>query len=133
MKYGDRYPLSNCIPLTTSKVVSAVFPSSTVITPSLPTFSMASAMSLPISGSLFADTVATCSISSLVSIFLDSFLRFSTTFLAAFSIPLLMSMGLAPPVIALRPSLKIACANTVAVVVPSPALSLVWEATSFTS
>ena len=38
-------------PSTTLKVVSAVWPSSTVMTPSFPTRSMASAMRSPISGS----------------------------------------------------------------------------------
>ena len=39
-------------------------PSSTVMTPSLPTFSKASAISLPMAGSLLAQIAATCSISS---------------------------------------------------------------------
>ena len=38
----DWQPLSNCIPSTTSTVVSVPFASSTVITPSLPTFENAS-------------------------------------------------------------------------------------------
>src|SRR5216117_3145912 len=63
MKLGERYPRSNCIPSTVSSVVSRPFASSTVITPSLPTFSIASAMILPISGSLFAEIVPTCAIS----------------------------------------------------------------------
>ena len=50
----------------------------------------------------------------------------------ALSIPLLRSIGFAPAVTFLRPTLMIACARTVAVVVPSPAWSLVFEATSFT-
>src|SRR2546428_787792 len=54
-KYGERYPLSNRIPSTTSRTVSMVFDSSTVMTPSLPTFSIASAMMEPISSSLLAD------------------------------------------------------------------------------
>ena len=53
-KYGDRYPRSNCMPSTTSSAVSMVFASSTVITPSLPTLSIASAM---IVGGF---TIATC-------------------------------------------------------------------------
>ena len=56
--YGDRYPLSNCIPSTTSSVVPSDLDSSTVITPSVPTFSIASEMSSPISLSP-ADTDAT--------------------------------------------------------------------------
>ncbi len=58
-KFGERYPRSNCMPSTTSTLVSRPLPSSTVITPSLPTLSNASAMILPISGSLFAEIVAT--------------------------------------------------------------------------
>ena len=46
--------------------------------------------------------------------------------------PRLSSIGLAPAVTFLRPSRKIAWASTVAVVVPSPARSLVLVATSFT-
>ena len=42
------------------------------------------------------------------------------------------TIGLAPAVTFLRPTLMIACARTVAVVVPSPAWSLVFEATSLT-
>ena len=57
-KYGDRYPLSNYIPSTISNVVSAVLPSSTVMTPSLPTRSMAAAIISPIALSLFAEIVA---------------------------------------------------------------------------
>ena len=43
----------------------------------------------------------------------------------AFSMPRFMSIGLTPATTARRPSLKIASASTVAVVVPSPATSLV--------
>jgi hypothetical protein len=49
----------------------------------------------------------------------------------ALSMPRLMSMGLRPEATAFRPSRIIACASTVAVVVPSPASSDVLEATSF--
>ena len=45
------YPRSNCMPSTTSASVCAIFDSSTVITPSEVTFSIASAMILPISSS----------------------------------------------------------------------------------
>ncbi len=47
--------------------------------------------------------------------------------------PRLMSMGLAPAATFLRPTLMIDWASTVAVVVPSPASSPVFEATSLTS
>ena len=56
-------PRSNCMPSTTSSTVSVVFDSSTVITPSLPTFSMASATSSPMAVSLWAEIVATCAFS----------------------------------------------------------------------
>src|SRR5690349_7542631 len=46
--------------------------------------------------------------------------------------PRLRSIGLAPAVMSFVPSAKMACARTVAVVVPSPATSEVLAATSFT-
>ena len=52
----------------------------------------------------------------------------STTLATALSIPRLISIGLAPAVTFFKPSATIACANTVAVVVPSPASSPVLEA-----
>ena len=58
---------------------------------------------------------------------------FSTTESTAFSMPRLSASGLAPAATFLRPSRTIACASTVAVVVPSPATSLVAVATSRTS
>ncbi|MMZ64873.1 hypothetical protein D1872_272290 [compost metagenome] len=77
--------------------------------------------------------LATCAISFLSLI---SFaLAFSSVMIAstALSIPRFTSIGFAPAVIFLRPSLKMAAAKTVAVVVPSPASSAVLEATSLTS
>ena len=62
-KYGERYPRSNCMPSTTSSVVSVALASSTVMTPSAPTFSTASATSSPMAGSLCAEIVATCAFS----------------------------------------------------------------------
>ena len=56
----------------------------------------------------------------------------STTLATALSIPRLRSIGLAPAATFLRPTEIIDCARTVAVVVPSPALSPVLDATSFT-
>src|SRR6266571_5938075 len=68
-KYGERYPRSNCMPSTTSRVVSIVLDSSTVMTPSLPTFFMASAMMPPICLSLLAEMVPTWAVTpSLVMI-----------------------------------------------------------------
>ena len=63
-KYGDRKPRSNCMPSTTSRLVSIDLDSSTVMTPSLPTFSIALAISSPTAGSLLAEMAATCEISS---------------------------------------------------------------------
>ncbi len=107
--------------------------SSTVMTPSLPTFSIASAIRLPIVSSELAEMVATCAISFLSLTSWEIFFSSSMIAALALSIPLLTSIGFAPAVIFLRPSLKIACARTVAVVVPSPASSAVLLATSLTS
>jgi hypothetical protein len=49
----------------------------------------------------------------------------------ALSMPRFRSIGFMPAATAFRPSRTMACASTVAVVVPSPATSEVWEATSF--
>ncbi len=49
------------------------------------------------------------------------------------SMPRLISPGAAPAATLRRPSLTRACASTVAVVVPSPATSLVLVATSLAS
>src|SRR3990172_7835383 len=54
MKEGARWPRSNCRPSTTSTWVSVVFDSSREITPSPPTFSIASATSSPRAASLCA-------------------------------------------------------------------------------
>ena len=56
----------------------------------------------------------------------------ATTFAVAKSIPRFRSIGFIPAATAFTPSLMMACANTVAVVVPSPASSFVREATSLT-
>ena len=83
--------------------------------------------------SLLAEIVATCSIfaKSVPTVWL-CFLSESTTTPTALSIPRLRSIGLAPAVTFFSPTPIIACASTVAVVVPSPASSLVFEATSLT-
>src|SRR5439155_7386636 len=119
------------MPSTTSSTVSADFDSSTVMTPSLPTFSIASAIRLPIVLSLFDAIVATCAISFLSLVDFDSFFNSSLTASTAASMPRLRPIGLAPAVTFFSPSRKIACASTVAVVVPSPAMSDVLDATSF--
>ena len=106
--------------------------SSTVMTPSLPTFFIASAMMLPMGLSLLALMVATCATAS-PETSLEIFLMVSVTDSTAFSMPRLSAMGLAPADTAFTPSRKMHCANTVAVVVPSPATSEVLLATSRTS
>ena len=120
------------MPSTTSSSFWRPEPSSTVITPSLPTFSIASAIVLPMLSSLFAEIVPTWAI-ALVSLHgLESFFSSSTAVCTAWSMPRLRSIGLTPAATPLRPSRMIACARTVAVVVPSPASSEVAEATSLT-
>ena len=109
-----------------------VWPSSTFTTPSLPTFSIASAITSPISRSR-DEMVATRAMSSLPLISVDCFFRFSTTPSTACSIPRLRPIGFAPAATFFRPSRTIAWASTVAVVVPSPATSFVAVATSRTS
>ena len=109
-----------------------VWPSSTFTTPSLPTFSMASAMTSPISSSP-AEIVATRAIWSLPETSLAILPMFSTTWSTDFSMPRLSDRGLAPAATFFRPWRTIAWARTVAVVVPSPATSFVAVATSRTS
>src|SRR2546425_2979102 len=102
------------------------------MTPSLPTFSIASAMSLPISLSLFAEIVPTWAISLRPAVGTEIFFNSSTTVSTACSMPRFSDIGFTPAVTDFRPSRKIAWARTVAVVVPSPARSDVLVATSFT-
>ena len=109
-----------------------VLDSSTVMTPSLPTLSTASAIFSPISGSA-AEIAPTWAMSSLESTSLAEFLIASTASSTAFSMPRLIDIGLAPAATLRSPSFTIACARTVAVVVPSPATSSVFLATSLTS
>mmetsp|Transcript_6317 Transcript_6317/g.8162 ORF Transcript_6317/g.8162 Transcript_6317/m.8162 type:complete len:315 (+) Transcript_6317:677-1621(+) len=132
MKYGDRKPRSNCMPSTTSSSSSRPRPSSTVITPSLPTFSIASAISWPMVSSPLAEIVPTWAMLRLSSQGLDRSRMACTAAIVALSMPRLRSIGFMPAVTALMPSRTMACARTVAVVVPSPAVSLAWEATSLT-
>ena len=74
--------------------------------------------------------VPTWAISSLVVTFLEVALISSTTLATALSTPRFRSIGFMPAATDFRPSTTMAWASTVAVVVPSPALSLVLEATS---
>src|SRR5712664_2840232 len=63
----------------------------------------------------------------------ESFLISSTTASTAFSMPIFSFIGFAPAVTLRKPSLIMVCARIVAVVVPSPATSLVFVATSRSS
>ena len=103
-----------------------------VITPSPLTFSMASATSCPTSSSP-AEIAATLAICSLPFTFWLILEIASTAQSVAFFIPFLKMIGFAPAARFFIPPLTMACASTVAVVVPSPATSLVLVATSFTS
>ena len=114
-------------------MVSAVLPSSTVITPSLPTRSRDWASSEPIDMSLLAEMAPTLATSSRLDTGLAIACNRSTAASTALSIPRRTAEGLLPAAIFRSPSLKIARARTVAVVVPSPARSLVFWATSTTS
>ena len=91
------------MPSTTSRVVSRPLASSTVITPSLPTFSIALAMIWPISVSSLAEIVPTWAI-SLASTDFFSLSMASTALLTAMSMPRLTSIGLCPAVTILMPS-----------------------------
>src|SRR2546421_4440117 len=121
------------MPSTSSSSFSRPLPSSTVMTPSLPTLSIASEMVLPISGSAFAEMAPTWAISLEVVHGLLIFFSSSTAVETALSMPRLRSIGFMPAATYFMPSTTIDCASTVAVVVPSPATSEVLEATSFTS
>ena len=121
------------MPSTVSISRPKVWPSSTVITPSLPTLSIASEMVAPISGSAaeMAATLAICALSEETSWLLARI--DSTAASTAASMPRLSDIGLAPAATLRRPSRTIAHASTVAVVVPSPATSSVFLATSLTN
>ena len=106
--------------------------SSMVITPSLETFSIASATRLPTSSSP-AEMVATLAMCSLPFTLELIFAMAATAQSVAFFIPFLKIMGFAPASRFFIPALIIACARTVAVVVPSPATSFVLVATSLTN
>ncbi len=120
------------MPSTTSSSFSSPEPSSTVITPSLPTFSIAFAMISPTAVSLLADTVPTCAMAFESSQGMAMASTASTAAATALSMPRLRSIGFIPAATDFRPSARMDWASTVAVVVPSPASSDVWLATSFT-
>ena len=91
------------MPSTTSSDVSIDLASSTVMTPSLPTFSIASAMMSPMVASLLAEMAPTCAI-ILPLTGLLSFFSSSVTAATAFSMPRFSSIGFAPAVTLLLPS-----------------------------
>src|SRR5690349_23219239 len=125
-------PLSKRMPSVSSSSRPKVLLSSTVMTPSLPTLSIASAMISPTVGSP-AEIEAVEAICSLVSTSLEMLASSSATAATAASMPRLRAIGLAPAATLRSPSRTSAWARTVAVVVPSPATSLVLVATSLTS
>ena len=98
----------------------------------MPTLSIASAMISPIALSP-AEIDAVAAICSLVSTGTAIFRRAWMTASDALSMPRLRLIGSAPAATLRRPSLTSAWARTVAVVVPSPATSSVFFATSLTS
>ena len=120
------------MPSVSSRSSPKVFDSSTVMTPSLPTLSIASAMISPTVESA-AEIDAVAAIWSLVSMSMAMLDSDSDTEATAASMPRLRLIGLAPAATLRRPSRTIAWASTVAVVVPSPATSSVFLATSLTS
>ena len=132
MKCGEMKPCSIWRPSTNSVSSAMDLPSSTVMTPSLPTFSMTSAMRSPMRRS-FPAMPATAATVSLPSTGEASPRSSPVTTRWPCSRPRRIAMGLAPAAMTRMPSEKIACASTVAVVVPSPAISLVRTATCFTS
>ncbi len=118
------------MPSTTDSSVSRLLASSTVITPLVPTLSIALAIMAPIALSPLAETVPTWAISSLVETLRERVFSSSATRSAARSMPRLRSIGFMPAATDLAPSRTIAWASTVAVAVPSPAESDVRVATS---
>ena len=89
-------------------------------------------MILPIDSSLLAEMEPTWAISFDVVVGLDCFFSCSTRAVTALSMPRFRSIGFMPAATYFMPSRTMAWASTVAVVVPSPARSLVLEATSLT-
>ena len=115
-----------------SSSVARVEDSSTVMTPSSPTFSMASPMRSPISWSREA-TAPTEAMPRLPSTGVACSRSTSVIFSDAAAMPAPSAVGLAPAARLRSPSETRAWASTVAVVVPSPATSLVLVAAVFAS
>ena len=102
------------------------------MTPSLPTRCIASAICWPISASPLAEIVPTCATSAVSVTGREAALIALTTTVVAASMPRFRSIGFMPAATDFMPSRTIAWARIVAVVVPSPASSLVRDATSLT-
>src|SRR5205807_2593570 len=100
------------MPSTVSSSNSSAFDSSTVMTPSLPTFCIASAILSPIMVSPFAAIVPTWEISAEVLIFLERRFKSATASLTAMSMPRLRSIGFMPAATALAPSFTMEWART---------------------
>ncbi len=115
-----------------SRSVASVEPSSTVITPSWPTASSAWLIRSPISCSREA-IVPTCAMCDLPSTGIAFLASSSHTASAAAEMPTPSAAGLAPAATLRSPAATMAWASTVAVVVPSPATSLVLVATALAS
>jgi hypothetical protein len=98
----------------------------------LPTLSIASAISSPIETSC-AEIAPTLAIDSLVSTGRATSASRAATLSTALSIPRFIAIGFAPAATLRMPTRTMAWASTVAVVVPSPAMSLVLVATSLAS
>ena len=107
--------------------------SSTLTMPPSPTVNSAFAIASPTTSSSLAEIAATRASSCSVATGWATWRRCSTSRPTARSMPRLTSTGLPPEPIARIPSRTIACAITVAVVVPSPTMSLVLIAASLTS
>mmetsp|Transcript_13516 Transcript_13516/g.49173 ORF Transcript_13516/g.49173 Transcript_13516/m.49173 type:complete len:403 (-) Transcript_13516:219-1427(-) len=133
MNWGEMYPLSISMPSSTSTVVSKEVDDSIEITPSDPTFSMASATISPTKSSFPADMLAMALMSSVPSTGLDFSFSSSTRAFTVLSMPFFKATGLKPAATACRPSFTNSRARTLAVVVPSPAASFVRPATSLIS
>ena len=103
------------------------------MTPSLPTLSIASAMISPICGVSGGDRGGRGDLLLGLDVLGHARAAARTTASTAFSMPRLSAIGFAPAATLRRPSRTMAWARTVAVVVPSPATSSVFLATSLTS
>ena len=93
------------MPSTTFSTVSMAWFSSIWMTPSLPTFSIASASMSPMARSPLALMVPTWAISALSLVGLENSFSAATTFSTAASTPRFRSMGLCPAATRRAPSL----------------------------